>query len=87
MNHGIKPGIKPHLKLVGNISVMRQSSAAFPQLMTPLNTAETNRFCSLLRTKNMAVEQRPENTVLNTEKQKAVGKKVGSLHHPWYSYS
>lgn len=56
-----------YLKFVGNISVIRQSSAALPQLMTLLNTADTIRFCLVLVTKYIPLAQRPEENVLKTE--------------------
>jgi hypothetical protein len=59
-----------YLKLVGNISVMRQSRAALPQLITLLNTADTIRFCFELVTKYIPVAQRPDEKVLKTETRK-----------------
>lgn len=59
--------MQSYLKFVGNISVIRQSSAALPQLITLLNTADTIRFCFVLVTKYMPLAQRPEENVLNTE--------------------
>jgi hypothetical protein len=56
-----------YLKFVGNISVIRQSSAALPQLITLLNTADTIRFCFVLVTKYIPLAQRPEENVLKTE--------------------
>lgn len=56
-----------YLKFVGNISVIRQSSAALPQLITLLNTADTIRFCFELVTKYIPLAQRPEENVLKTE--------------------
>ena len=55
-------------KLVGKTSVMRQSRAALPQLMTPLNVAETIRFVVLLYTKYRPTAQAPEDRVLKTKK-------------------
>lgn len=57
-----------YLKLVGNISVIRQSRAAFPQEITPLNIAEMTKFCVLFTTKYIQAEHIPEVTVLKTER-------------------
>ncbi len=59
-------GDNSHLRCVGKISVMRQSRAALPQLMTELNTALTIRLFRLLYTKNMPTAQSPDVKVLNT---------------------
>lgn len=50
-------------KCVGKTSVIKQSSAAFAQLMTALNVALTIRFSILLVTKYMTAEQRPAEKV------------------------
>lgn len=54
--------------MVGNTSVIRQSNAALPHDMTPLNTAETIKFCVLLKTKYMQAEQIPADRVEKTKK-------------------
>lgn len=51
---------------------MRQSKAALPQDMTPLNTADTTKFWILLVTKYMDAEHKPADTVLNTEREKVL---------------
>lgn len=51
---------------VGKTSVIRQSKAAFPQLITPLKIAETMRLWCLLYTKYNPIEQSPDESVLNT---------------------
>lgn len=51
---------------VGKTSVIRQSKAAFPQLITPLKIAETIRLWCLLYTKYSPIEQSPDENVLNT---------------------
>lgn len=56
------------LKFVGNTSVIRQSKAAFAQLMTALNVALTMRFSILLVTKYITAEQIPAETVPATRK-------------------
>jgi hypothetical protein len=66
MNNNLKRK-QSYLKFVGNISVIRQSSAALPQLITLLNTADTIRFCFVLVTKYIPLAQRPEENVLKTE--------------------
>lgn len=53
-------------RCVGKTSVIRQSSAAFPQLITPLKKAETIRLCVLLYTKYNPTEHSPDESVLNT---------------------
>lgn len=58
---------KTYLRFVGNISVMRQSRAAFPHEITPLKMADTIKLCSLLYTKYMDAAQNPEVKVLKTE--------------------
>lgn len=55
-------------KCVGNTSVIKQSRAAFAQLMTALNVALTMRFSILFVTKNMTAEQIPADTVPATRK-------------------
>lgn len=55
-------------RCVGNTSVIRQSKAAFPQLITPLNIAETIKLWCLLYTKYNPIEHRPDENVLNTKK-------------------
>lgn len=55
-----------YLRCVGKISVIRQSSAALPQLITPLKTAEIIRFCLLLYTKYIPIAHNPDVTVLKT---------------------
>lgn len=56
-----------YLRFVGNISVIRQSRAALPQEMTPLNTADTIKLCNLLYTKYIAEAHSPDVNVLKTE--------------------
>lgn len=53
-------------RCVGKTSVIKQSKAAFPQLITPLKKAETIRFCCLLYTKYNPIEHSPDESVLNT---------------------
>lgn len=36
--------LKPYLRFVGKISVIKQSKAAFPHEITELNVAEISRF-------------------------------------------
>lgn len=55
-------------RFVGKTSVIRQSRAALPQLITPLKIAETIKFWYLLYTKYNPIEQRPDENVLNTAK-------------------
>lgn len=57
-----------HLKCVGNTSVIKQSSDAFPQAMTPVKMAETIKFCCLFMTKNMPAEQAAADIVLKIMK-------------------
>lgn len=57
-----------YLKCVGNISVIKQSKAAFPHEITLLNTAETTKLCNLLYTKYIDAAQIPEVKVLNTDR-------------------
>lgn len=56
-----------YLRLVGNISVIRQSNAALPHEITPLKEADTIKLCVLLYTKYIDAEHNPADTVLNTE--------------------
>lgn len=58
--------------MVGKISVMRQSNAALPHDITPLNTAETTKFWTLLNTQYMDAEHNPADTVLNTKKKEHI---------------
>lgn len=51
---------------VGKISVIRQSSAALPHVMTELNTADTIKLSVLLRTKSIEAAQSPDEMVLKT---------------------
>lgn len=66
-----------NLKFVGNISVIRQSRAAFPQLMTPEKTAETIRLWRVLYTKYIPMAQSPAENVLKTEKNNNNNNKKG----------
>lgn len=58
--------IRCYLKEVGNISVIKQSKAAFPQLITPEKTAETMRLSRALCTKYMPMAHNPAENVLKT---------------------
>lgn len=49
---------------------MRQSNAALPHDITPLNTADTTKFWTLLNTQYIDAEHNPADTVLNTENKK-----------------
>ena len=53
-------------RFVGKTSVMRQSRAALPQLITPLKIAETITFWYLLYTKYSPIEHAPDDSVLKT---------------------
>lgn len=57
-----------YLKCVGNTSVIRQSSDALPHAMTPVNMADTMKFCCLLITKYMPAEQAAADIVLKIKK-------------------
>lgn len=56
------------LRLVGKTSVIKQSSAAFAQLITALKVALTIRFSILFVTKYITAEQTPAETVPATRK-------------------
>lgn len=59
---------RSYLRCVGNTSVIKQSNEAFPHAMTPVNMAETIKFCCLLITKYMPAAQMAADTVLNIMK-------------------
>lgn len=56
------------LKLVGNTSVIKQSRAAFAQLITALKVALTIKFSILFLTKYITAEQTPAEIVPATRK-------------------